>query len=75
LATRPIGSSVERTGECINLILDKQFWMYHALVTFKDEELKADVQAHAKELQLHEDPTEVKGHWSGQRGFAWFVNQ
>jgi hypothetical protein len=66
----------KRTGKYINfLILDKQFWMYQALMTFKDEEMKADVRAHAKELELHEDPTEVEGHWSGQRGFAWLVNQ
>jgi Family of unknown function (DUF5677) len=57
------------------VILDKQFWMYHALATFKDEELKADIRAHGAELDLHDDPTEVEGHWSGQKGFAWFINQ
>ena len=65
-----------RTWKYINfVILDKQFWMYHALATFKDEELKADIRAHGKELDLHDDPTEVEGHWSGQKGFAWFINQ
>jgi hypothetical protein len=66
----------KRTWKYINfVILDKQFWMYQALITFKDEEMKADIRMYAKELELHEDPTEVEGHWSGQRGFAWFVNQ
>jgi uncharacterized protein DUF5677 len=63
----------KRTWKYINfLILDKQPWMYQALMIFKDEEMKADVHAHAKELELHEAPTEIEGHWSGQRGFAWF---
>lgn len=74
--TQDSGNIEKRTLKYVNyVILDKQFWMYHALRTFKDEELKADVRAHAKELDLHEDPTEVEGHWSGQSGFGWFINQ
>lgn len=65
-----------RTWKYFNyVILDKQFWMYHAMMNAKDEETKSDIRAHAEELGLHDDPTEVVGHWSGKNGFGWIVNQ
>ncbi len=65
-----------RTWKYINyLILDKQFWMYHAMVNAKDEETKSHIRTHGEELGLHDDPTEVVGHWSGKNGFGWIVNQ
>lgn len=74
--TQEPGEIESRTAKYINyLLLDKQFWMYHAMVNAKDEEMKADIRAHAEELGLHDDPTEVVGHWSGKNGFGWIVNQ
>lgn len=66
----------ERVSKYINfLLVDKQFWMYHARITAKDEETKAEIREYAKELDLHDDPTEVENHWSGNKGFAWKINQ
>lgn len=66
----------ERTWKYISfMIADKQHWMYHAFITAKDEQTKADIRQVAKELDLHDDPTEVESHWSGNHGFAWHVNQ
>jgi hypothetical protein len=66
----------KRVWKYINfLMVDKQFWMYHARITAKDEETKAEIREHARELDLHDDPTEVESHWSGNKGFAWKINQ
>jgi len=74
--TQERGKIESRTWKYINyLILDKQFWMYHAMMNAKDEEAKSDIRAHGEELGLHDDPTEVVGHWSGKNGFGWIVNQ
>jgi hypothetical protein len=66
----------ERTGRYVDFILsDKQFWAYYALRNTRDEETKAAIRDRATEMHLRNDPTEVVEHWSGNKGFAWHINQ
>lgn len=74
--TQAPGEIESRTWKYINyFILDKQFWMYHAMMSATDEETKSHIREHGEELGLHDDPTEVAGHWSGKNGFGWIVSQ
>ena len=66
----------ERTRRYVDFILsDKQFWAHYALRNTQDEETKVAIRDRATEMHLRNDATEVVEHWSGNRGFAWYINQ
>lgn len=63
----------ERTRQYMEFaVADKQYWFYWARKSgMISDAVAAEIEEYAKSLNLVEDATGVKKHWSGDGGFAW----